>query len=64
MSVNLIPNSNQIRAELDALINTCNRQVLGNPQAVKFALTAFLAGGHLLIEDLPGLKFQACTIYY
>lgn len=55
MSVISISDSNQIRAELDALINTCNQQVLGNPQAVKFALTAFLAGGHLLIEDLPGL---------
>lgn len=55
MSVNLIPDSNQIRAELDALITACNSQVLGNPQAVKFALIAFIAGGHLLIEDLPGL---------
>ncbi|MFZ9347908.1 MAG: AAA family ATPase, partial [Arenimonas sp.] len=34
---------------------TCNRQILGNPHAVKSAFIAFLAGGHLLIEDLPGL---------
>lgn len=47
--------STLIRAELSALMDTCNQQVLGNPQSVKFALIAFLAGGHLLIEDLPGL---------
>lgn len=47
--------ANQIRAELTALMVACNQQVLGNPQAVKFSLIAFLAGGHLLIEDLPGL---------
>jgi MoxR-like ATPase len=45
----------QIRAELAALIVACNQQVLGNPKAVKFSLIAFLASGHLLIEDLPGL---------
>lgn len=46
---------NPIRAELQAAMAACNRQVLGNPHAVKSAFIAFLAGGHLLIEDLPGL---------
>ena len=49
------PDSTQIRAELQAALDACNQQVLGNPYAVKFAFIAFLAGGHLLIEDLPGL---------
>lgn len=49
------PDSTQIRAELQAAMEACNQQVLGNPYAVKFAFIAFLAGGHLLIEDLPGL---------
>jgi MoxR-like ATPase len=49
------PNSSQIHAELRQAMDACNQQILGNPNAVKFAFIAFLAGGHLLIEDLPGL---------
>lgn len=44
-----------LRDALRKALDDCNRQVLGNPHAVKSAFTAFLAGGHLLIEDLPGL---------
>lgn len=55
MSSQHMTDTTQIRAELAALLIACNQQVLGNPQAVKFSLIAFLAGGHLLIEDLPGL---------
>ncbi|WP_372012831.1 AAA family ATPase [Pseudoxanthomonas sp. 10H] len=32
-----------------------NGLVLGKPQEVRLALVALLAGGHVLIEDLPGL---------
>ncbi|MDE2406626.1 MAG: AAA family ATPase [Xanthomonadaceae bacterium] len=32
-----------------------NGLVLGKPQQVRLAFVALLAGGHLLIEDLPGL---------
>lgn len=32
-----------------------NRLVLGKPREVRLAFTTLLAGGHLLIEDLPGL---------
>jgi MoxR-like ATPase len=32
-----------------------NAQVLGKPQEVRLAFVALLAGGHVLIEDLPGL---------
>ncbi len=49
------PNTSQIHAELQLAIQACNQHILGNPNAVKFAFIAFLAGGHLLIEDLPGL---------
>ena len=49
------PDTSQIRAELQLAMDACNQQVLGNPYAVKFAFIAFLAGGHLLIEELPGL---------
>lgn len=49
------PNASQIHAELLLAMDACNQQILGNPSAVKFAFISFLAGGHLLIEDLPGL---------
>ena len=32
-----------------------NRFVLGKPLQIRLAFTALLAGGHVLIEDLPGL---------
>ena len=32
-----------------------NQLVLGKPREVRLAFTTLLAGGHLLIEDLPGL---------
>jgi len=32
-----------------------NSIVLGKPREIKLALTAVLGGGHLLIEDLPGM---------
>ncbi|PZM85531.1 MAG: magnesium chelatase [Candidatus Melainabacteria bacterium] len=32
-----------------------NSVLVGQEKAVKFAVTAFLAGGHLLIEDVPGV---------
>lgn len=55
MQAPAIAPSNLLQAELQMALSDCNRQVLGNPYAVKFAFIAFLAGGHLLIEDLPGL---------
>ncbi|MBP6626028.1 MAG: AAA family ATPase, partial [Arenimonas sp.] len=42
------------RALVDALAQV-NRLVLGKPREVQLAFTTLLAGGHLLIEDLPGL---------
>ena len=41
----------RLRAALDAV----NRVVLGKPEQVQLALAALLGGGHLLIEDLPGV---------
>ena len=54
-------------AELDSILTDALRDslalaqrqvnglVLGKPQEVRLALVALLAGGHVLIEDLPGL---------
>jgi len=40
---------------LDAAVAQVNEVVLGKAAQVKLAFACFLAGGHLLIEDLPGV---------
>ena len=42
-------------AILRQILNDAGRLLVGNPQAVRLALTCILAGGHLLIEDVPGV---------
>lgn len=44
-----------LKARLRAAQEQVNALVLGKPQEVRLAFVALLAGGHLLIEDLPGL---------
>lgn len=36
-------------------VNTVNRVIMGKEHQVKLAFSCLLAGGHLLIEDLPGV---------
>ena len=40
---------------LDALINQVSEVILGKDVAIRQSVTCLLAGGHLLIEDLPGV---------
>ncbi|MFM8355082.1 MAG: AAA family ATPase [Gammaproteobacteria bacterium] len=40
---------------VQSLQQALNSVLLGKPHAVRSALTCLLAGGHLLIEDLPGM---------
>ena len=42
-------------AALHAALEQINRVLLGKPRQVRMALAAMLAGGHLLIEDVPGV---------
>jgi MoxR-like ATPase len=44
-----------IRAALAAAVDQINGLVLGKPREIRLAFATLLAGGHLLIEDLPGL---------
>ena len=44
-----------LRASLAAALAQINALVLGKEREVRLAFTTLLAGGHLLIEDLPGL---------
>ncbi|MDT8409530.1 MAG: MoxR family ATPase [Wenzhouxiangellaceae bacterium] len=40
---------------LDHAVAAVNRVILGKPNQVRLSFSALLAGGHLLIEDLPGV---------
>lgn len=49
------PSLRDERAQLTAAIEQVNRIVLGKRHAVRLAFAGVLAGGHLLLEDLPGM---------
>ncbi|MFP4397805.1 MAG: AAA family ATPase [Desulfonatronovibrio sp.] len=40
---------------IDKILETMNRALLDKPFEIRLALASFLAGGHLLIEDIPGV---------
>ncbi|MFU8817987.1 MAG: AAA family ATPase [Pseudomonadales bacterium] len=44
-----------MKDQIQGLISGLNAVLLGKDKQVKLALTCLLAGGHLLIEDLPGM---------
>jgi MoxR-like ATPase len=47
--------TDRTRQALVEAVAQVNRLVLGKPREVRLSFTTLLAGGHLLIEDLPGL---------
>jgi MoxR-like ATPase len=44
-----------MQTTIDAIIKATSSVILGKEQHIKLSLTCLLAGGHLLIEDLPGM---------
>lgn len=44
-----------MQTTIQAILNATSQIILGKEQQVKLSLTCLLAGGHLLIEDLPGM---------
>jgi MoxR-like ATPase len=40
---------------IDLLQNAIERVIRGKPEAVRLAIVTLLAGGHLLVEDVPGV---------
>ena len=40
---------------IQSILHATSQIILGKEQQVKLSLTCLLAGGHLLIEDLPGM---------
>lgn len=53
-SANLI-NYAHNQQQITQLLSQLNRIVLDKPQVLKLALSCVLAGGHLLLQDLPGM---------
>jgi MoxR-like ATPase len=45
---------NQIRAVTDALRTEVRKAVVGQDEVIDFLLTSLLAGGHILLEGVPG----------
>jgi MoxR-like ATPase len=44
-----------LQQRLDAAMAQVNQVLLGKPRQVKLAFTCLIAGGHLLLEDIPGV---------
>lgn len=44
-----------LRSRLDAAMAQVNQVLLGKPRQIKLAFTCLIAGGHLLLEDVPGV---------
>jgi MoxR-like ATPase len=43
------------RVLIDRLVSNIEKVIIGKPRVVRLAVTTLLAGGHLLIEDVPGV---------
>lgn len=44
-----------VRAQLDCVIARVSEALIGKQDRIRLALTALLAGGHVLLEDIPGV---------
>ncbi len=55
MSALTQPFDELLQQRLDAAMAQVNRVLLGKPRQVKLAFTCLIAGGHLLLEDVPGV---------
>ena len=47
-------NMTQTKTQMDAVIRNIETVILGKTTEIKLVLSAFLAGGHVLLEDVPG----------
>ncbi len=45
----------RLATRIDDILRAVNRVVLGKDHVIRLSLTCFLARGHLLLEDLPGV---------
>ena len=49
------PEFRDAKRDLSEVISQCGSVVLGKERRIRLALSCMLAGGHLLIEDIPGV---------
>lgn len=49
------PHEESLQQQLDAAMAQVNLVLLGKPRQVKLAFACLIAGGHLLLEDVPGV---------
>lgn len=47
--------ANTANKQIDTLLNEVEKAIVGKRETIKLCLTAFLAGGHVLLEDVPGV---------
>lgn len=52
---NRFPSPATWRAELKPVVETIHRAIVGRDEGIRLVLTALLAGGHCLLEDVPGV---------
>lgn len=55
MSAMSQPHEEPLQQRLDAAMAQVNLVLLGKPRQVKLAFACLIAGGHLLLEDVPGV---------
>lgn len=46
--------SGQVNRKIDAIINEIEKVIVGKRQVIKILVVALMAGGHVLVEDVPG----------
>ena len=49
------PKHDPVRLDLAPVLSTASGIIVGNPRVLRLSVACLLAGGHLLIEDLPGV---------
>jgi MoxR-like ATPase len=47
--------SNETNAQMQAMINNLSQVILGKEDKIELLVLALVAGGHILIEDIPGV---------
>ena len=47
-------NLSNVKTQMQAITNNIEKVILGKTQAIELVLSALLAGGHVLLEDVPG----------
>jgi MoxR-like ATPase len=55
MAASIQPRDETLQKHLEAAMAQVNQVLLGKPRQVKLAFACLIAGGHLLLEDVPGV---------